>query len=58
MGNMSTSPVLDVDRLNRAHGDVRVAEDLPFYVARGELFAATPSPRSSTRRMTFVIGVW
>lgn len=36
---MTTTPVIDVDRLNLRYGDVRAVKDLSFQVDRGELYA-------------------
>jgi ABC-2 type transport system ATP-binding protein len=36
---MTSTPVIDVDRLNLAYGDFRAVKDLSFQVHRGELYA-------------------
>ena len=36
---MSTTPVIDVDRLNLTYGDFAAVKDLSFQVERGELYA-------------------
>ncbi|MFC5291075.1 ABC transporter ATP-binding protein [Actinokineospora guangxiensis] len=36
---MTSTPVIDVDRLNLAYGDFRAVRDLSFQVHRGELYA-------------------
>lgn len=36
---MSTTPVIEVDRLNLTYGDFQAVRDLSFQVARGELYA-------------------
>ncbi|MEV4601638.1 ABC transporter ATP-binding protein [Amycolatopsis sp. NPDC049253] len=36
---MSTTPVIDVDRLNLTYGDFQAVKDLSFQVERGELYA-------------------
>jgi ABC-2 type transport system ATP-binding protein len=36
---MSTTPVIDVDRLNLTYGDFHAVKDLSFQVERGELYA-------------------
>jgi len=38
-GGMSSSPVIDVDRLNLSYGDFHAVKDLSFQVQQGELYA-------------------
>ena len=47
---MTTTPVIEVERLNVSYGDFHAVKDLSFQVRRGELYALLGTNGARTRR--------